>query len=78
MKHLIIVLLLMCNSAVADDTEKALRKIAEASYEYPEVKGTVKRLERRYVPELVKEYGPWVARIVEITDKRVISYTWKF
>lgn len=78
MKLLIVIILLWGHVVWAGDTERALGKVAEALYEYEDVKETVKRVEKKYVPKPVKEYGPWIIRIVEITEKETISYTWTF
>lgn len=62
-------------SGQVDDAYKALGK---ATYIQTGTDKMVKRLEKRYTPEVVKEYGGWIAGIVKVVKDQKVSFEWTF
>lgn len=58
-----------------DDAYKALGK---ATYIESGADKIVKRVEKKYTPQVVKEYGGWIAGILKVMSDQRISLEWKF
>ena len=58
--------------------KEALRAVGKACYKEFGLDKVTKRLEEKYVPEEVKEYGVWPVTIIKIVTEKRISYEWTF
>lgn len=56
----------------------ALKTATKAAYIQTGTDDYVKHFERKYTPEVVREYGGWVAGIVRVVNERRVSFLWKF
>ena len=64
---------------VYDNPEReAVRAVSKALYRELDLDKTVKRIEKRYLPDEVKEYGGYAAIGYRIFVERRISYEWTF
>lgn len=63
-------------------SEDAMKAVAKASYIQSGVDKDVnkieKHLEQQYMPQVVKDYGGWIAAIVKVGTEHQISFSWKF
>lgn len=64
------------------NSEDALKAAAKATYiqtgAEKDVNKIEKRLEEKYVPQIVKDYGGWIAAIVKVGTEHQISFSWNF
>lgn len=64
---------------VYDNPEKeAIRALGKACYREFGLDEVAKRLEKRYVPKYVKEYGVWPTLVIKVVTEKRISYEWTF
>jgi hypothetical protein len=64
--------------APSSDTRDALAAVAKAGYIQTGLDKKVKVLEKKYVPEVVRENAGWMTLIIKITNEKKISYEWTF
>lgn len=62
----------------ADPEREAIRAMGKALYKEADLDEFTKRLEKRYVPDFIKEYGLWPTLVVKIVTEGRISYEWRF
>jgi len=77
MKYLFVLILFFSNICCASE-KQALTKALNAAYYQLELDDDVKRLEKKYIPEKVREYGGIVSILAKITIDKRITYTWEF
>lgn len=58
--------------------KEAIRALSKACYKEFGIDKVTKRLEKKYVPKELKEYGVWPVMIVKIVTEKRISYEWTF
>ena len=76
----VFVAILLPSIALANNeqAEKALRYASLAYYKQSGLEKRAKYLERRYIPDPVREYGGWVVWGVGVYQKKMITYRWEF
>lgn len=58
--------------------QEAIRALSKACYKEFGLDEYTKRLEKRYVPKELKEYGVWPALIIKAVTERRLSHEWTF
>ena len=58
--------------------EEAIKTVGKAMYVELEINKSVNRLEKKYVPKIVKEYGTWPTLLIKIITEKKASYEWTF
>lgn len=58
--------------------QAAMQHLERALYKEFKLESDLKRIEKKYLPKKVREYGAWPILIVNLVNNRYISYTWKF
>ena len=58
----------------ASNQEDALKKVAEAFYIQSGIDKVVEKLDKKYTPKVVKEYGSWILVIQDSVVRKQISY----
>lgn len=60
------------------NSEDAYKALGKATYIQTGTDKAVSKLEKRYTPKLVKEYGGWIAGIAKAMSEKKISFEWTF
>lgn len=63
-------------------TEDAMKAAAKATYIQSgadkEVDKLERKLEQKYIPKVVKDYGGWIAIAIKVGTEHQITYQWRF
>jgi hypothetical protein len=76
--RLVLTILSFCSISNASNQEDALKKVAEAFYIQSGIDKVVEKLDKKYTPEVVKEYGGWLLVIQDSVVSKQISYKWEY
>lgn len=64
---------------VYDNPEReALKALGKACYVELGLDVVAKRAEKKYVPQIVKEYGVWPTLVIKVVTEKRLSYEWTF
>lgn len=66
------------DAGYANPEQEAMRRVSQALYKEFELDKTVKRLEKKYVDEDIKEYVGYTGIVVRIVTEKRVTYTWRF
>lgn len=62
----------------SSDAKDAYKALTKATYIQTGADKQAKNLERKYVPQYIKEYGGWITGTVKVIADRKISFEWTF
>lgn len=58
--------------------KEALRYLSKAVYYELDLGTKVKHIEKKYTPEPIKKYGPYIGVSIRVITEKRLSYTWTF
>lgn len=62
----------------SSNTQEAIKAVGKATYKQTGIDKRVKKLEKKYIPEQLREYGGWITMIIKVSSERKITYEWTF
>lgn len=73
-----VLLLLVSLNCYANDEQEALSKAGKALYYQLKLQDIVNKLDKKYTPKTVKEFGGWLVIVRQIASEKQLKYTWEW